>query len=67
MDLYVGNMYSSAGGRIAFQPHFRSDSVADTRRKVQRHARGNSLFMNQGDGTFQDVSDSAGVSMGRWA
>ena len=33
----------------------------------QRHARGNSLFINRGDGTFADVSQSSAVTMGRWA
>jgi hypothetical protein len=33
----------------------------------QRHARGNSLFLNNGDGTFSDASQEAGVTMGRWA
>jgi hypothetical protein len=71
MDLYVSNMWSSAGGRVAYQREF-LDARADagTREEFQRHARGNSLFLNQG-GTgrlgFRDVSQSAGVSMGRWA
>ena len=34
---------------------------------MQRHARGNSLFRNLGDGRFADVSVAAGVTMGRWA
>ena len=34
---------------------------------IQRYARGNSLFRNTGDGKFQDVSLSSGVTMGRWA
>ena len=34
---------------------------------LQRLARGNSLFANNGDGTFSDVSVDCGVTMGRWA
>jgi hypothetical protein len=34
---------------------------------MKRHARGNTLFQNRGDGTFQDVTLAAGVNMGRWA
>ena len=34
---------------------------------MRRHARGNSLFMNSGDGTFRDVSVERGVTLGRWA
>jgi hypothetical protein len=28
---------------------------------------GNTLLVNQGDGTFRDGSEQAGVRMGRWA
>jgi hypothetical protein len=67
MDLYVGNMFSSAGNRIAFQKSFSPTSDLATRGQLQRHARGNSLFRNLGDGRFADVSVEAGVTMGRWA
>jgi len=33
----------------------------------RRHARGNSLFRNRGDGTFEDVTEQSGTAMGRWA
>lgn len=67
MDLYVSNMWSSAGNRIAFQDRFHQTADAETKALYQRHARGNALFMNRGDGTFEDVSVAAGVTMGRWA
>lgn len=66
-DLYVGNMFSSAGNRIAFQEKFKSGGKAETRALYQRHARGNSLFQNLGQGRFKDVSVSSGTTMGRWA
>ena len=66
-DLYVSNMFSSAGSRIAHQPAFQAVADASTRAVFQRHARGNSLFRNAGDGTFADVSESARVMLGRWA
>lgn len=66
-DLYVGNMFSSAGGRITRQRQFLPDMDAGVRGLYQRHARGNSLFRNMGDGRFLDVSETAGVTMGRWA
>ena len=66
-DLYVSNMFSSAGNRIAYQRKFKSDSHEATRAQFQRHARGNTLFENVGDGTFRDVSVSSAVTMGRWA
>jgi len=67
LDLYVSNMFSSAGNRIAYQRRFQADSTQDTRSALQRHARGNSLFANQGDGTFLDVTEDSGTWMGRWA
>ncbi|MEK6677402.1 MAG: VCBS repeat-containing protein [Planctomycetota bacterium] len=66
-DLYVSNMFSSAGRRIAYQPQFKEHVADQLRQQIQRHALGNSLLQNQGDGTFRDISDSAGVRMGRWS
>ena len=66
-DLYVGNMFSSAGERIAYQRRFQPDADDEVRRQFQRHARGNTLFENSGDGTFRDVSIDRNVTMGRWA
>ena len=66
-DLYVSNMFSSAGNRIAFQPKFQAAADTATRQLFQRHARGNSLFRNTGDGRFEDVSVPARVTLGRWA
>jgi hypothetical protein len=67
MDVYVSNMFSSAGNRITFQRQFKAESDDATRANLQRHARGNTLFENAGDGTFRDTSVEAGVTMGRWA
>ena len=67
MDLYVSNMFSSAGSRITTQNQFKQGDNNQTRMLMQRHARGNSLFENQGDGTFRDISVDAAVTMGRWA
>jgi len=67
IDLYVSNMYSSAGQRITYQRHFMTEASEDTRRQMQRHAGGNTLFRNMGDGTFKDVSQTSKTNMGRWA
>ena len=67
MDVYVSNMFSSAGGRIAFQRSFKPATQGDARSLIQRLARGNSLFENRGDGTFRDMSIESGTTMGRWA
>ena len=67
MDAYISNMFSSAGGRVAYQRQFRHGSDATILSSYQRHARGNSLFDNQSDGTFADVSEASKVTMARWA
>ncbi len=65
-DLYVSNMFSSAGNRITFQRNFRAGDERGLT-DYRRHARGNSLFINRGDGRFDDASVGAAVTMGRWA
>ena len=66
MDLYVSNMFSAAGSRVTYQRNFAPGHSA-VLKSVQRMARGNSLFANSTDGTFHDVSETAAVTMGRWA
>lgn len=67
LDLYVGNMWSSAGQRVTAQPDFRRAAKQDTIDVYRRHARGNSLFRSRGDGTFLEVLDAGDTAMGRWA
>jgi hypothetical protein len=68
LDLYVGNMWSSAGQRVTHNPQFETVAAEESlRQSFQRHARGNTLFHNNGDGTFRDVTLDARVEMGRWA
>jgi hypothetical protein len=67
MDLYVANMFSSAGSRVTSQRQFMEDVDQQTVSEFQHHARGNTLYTNQGDGTFADESVAANVTMGRWA
>ncbi len=64
-DLYVGNMWSSAGHRVTTQRNFQKDPAVKS--LYQRHAKGNSLFRNRGGRGFEDVTAAAGVEMGRWA
>ncbi|MEZ6004390.1 MAG: VCBS repeat-containing protein [Planctomycetota bacterium] len=67
LDLYVSNMFSSAGRRIAPQTGF-APGLDDSRRSgLMRHALGNSLWRQEADGHFSDQSDAAGVRVGRWA
>lgn len=67
MDFYVSNMFSAAGNRITYQRQFKDSTDDDTRKQFQRHARGNSLFQSDGKGRFRDISEPAGITMGRWA
>ncbi|MCZ6792062.1 MAG: VCBS repeat-containing protein [Planctomycetota bacterium] len=64
IDLYVGNMWSSAGRRIALQPEF---GTPELRSLYLRMARGNSLFRNLGGGRFQDATSISGAGFGRWS
>jgi tetratricopeptide (TPR) repeat protein len=63
-DLYVANMWTAAGARISAQDGFQKDAPPAVRSRYQKHAMGNSLFRNRGDGRFQS---NTGVEMGRWA
>ncbi len=67
MDLYVGNMFSAAGGRISFQHAFKADATPEIKARLQRFARGNTLLYNRGHGLFRDISEDAAVTVGRWA
>ena len=67
LDLYVSNMFSSAGNRVTYQRKFSADRDSQLVEDLRRHARGNSLFENSGDGSFRDVSVETNVTMGRWA
>ncbi len=67
MDIYISNMFSAAGNRITYQDQFRPDLSQTTRGQIRRLARGNTLYINNGDETFRDASIEAGVTMGRWA
>jgi len=79
LDLFVSAMHANSGW-VLFHPEFplpipwyhrllgrftdvvqrRADDITD------RLSRGSSLFRNEGDGTFTDISDSAGVRDGQW-
>jgi tetratricopeptide (TPR) repeat protein len=66
-DLYVSNMWSDSGQRVASDPAFRAAATPALREAYQRHAKGNSLYRNRGDGSFQETSPREQVEMGRWA
>ena len=60
-------VFSSAGSRVTYQRQFKTSSDEGTRSLIQRHARGNSLFRNEGDGRFRDVTEPSRTWFGRWA
>jgi len=66
-DIYVPSMWEAAGQRISGQRQFHEKAPQSIRELYQRHARGNALYRNQGDGTFRNVGRHAGVEMGRWS
>ena len=67
LDLYTGNMWTSAGQRVTALPGFKPDAPAEIRDIYRRHTRGNALFRNRGNGTFADVTMETGAEFGRWA
>ncbi|HUV69981.1 MAG TPA: tetratricopeptide repeat protein [Terracidiphilus sp.] len=66
-DVYVPSMWEAAGQRVSEQKQFHENAPQNIRELYQRHARGNALYRNQGDGTFQNVGRQANVEMGRWS
>ncbi len=67
-DLYVANMWTAAGMRIATQEIFQKNAPEKVRALYRKHAMGNSLFREPTVAPlFRTRSASAGVEMGRWA
>ncbi len=66
-DIFVANMWSAAGMRISEQEIFHQKEPEKIRELYRRHSRGNSLYRNIGNGKFENVSEKAGVDVGRWA
>src|SRR5437667_220028 len=66
-DIYVADMWTAAGERISTQQIFQKAAPEKVRAMYRKHAIGNSLFRNNGDGSFHDASFPAGVGMGRWS
>lgn len=66
-DLYVADMWTATGERIATQAVFQKDAPEQVRALYRKHAMGNSLFRNGGAAAFHDATASAGAGMGRWS
>ena len=67
LDLYVGNMWSSAGLRVTRETSFREGAGERFLTEYRRHAKGNSLFRGTREGQFEEVSAQSGTELGRWA
>jgi tetratricopeptide (TPR) repeat protein len=66
-DIYVPSMWEAAGQRVSGQKQFHESAAERIRELYQRHARGNALYRNNGDGTFENQGKQAAVEMGRWS
>lgn len=66
-DVYVPSMWEAAGQRVSSQAQFHAQAPERIRSLYQRHARGNALYRNRGDGTFENRGNQAAVEMGRWS
>ncbi len=66
-DLYVANMWTAAGQRVIADEHFAPSHAPGMAEAYRRHTMGNSLYKNQGDGTFAEISRATHSEFGRWA
>jgi Flp pilus assembly protein TadD/peroxiredoxin len=66
-DIYAAGMWVAAGMRVFQDSHFHPGEPETIRSLYRRHMAGNSLYKNQGDGTFQNVGARSAVEMGRWS
>ncbi len=66
-DIYITSMWEAAGQRVSDQAQFHRAAPESIRALYQRHALGNALYRNQGDGTFRNVGQQVGAAMGRWS
>ena len=66
-DIYVANMWSASGLRVSTQELFHKDDPEDIRALYRRHARGNSLYQNLGNGKFRNAAANTGSEFGGWA
>ena len=64
-DLYVSNMHTPVGARIAEMSEFRSGGAALGAYRM--HAAGNALLFGEGGGKFTDRGRASGVTVGGWS
>lgn len=66
-DLYVGDMWTAAGERISRYANFQPAAPESVRALYRKHAMGNSLLRNLGNGSFEDRTVPSGAGLSRWA
>jgi Flp pilus assembly protein TadD/peroxiredoxin len=66
-DIYISSMWEAAGQRVSTQPQFHPEASPHIRSLYQRHARGNAMYVNHGDGTFENAGAKTNTAMGRWS
>ena len=66
-DLYAADMWTAAGERISAEKNFKAGAPPQVRALYRKHAMGNSLFRNRGDGILEDATAGARCGMGRWS
>lgn len=66
-DLYVSDMWTAPGQRLVGDKNFSPVAKDGLAEAYRRHTKGNSLYRNRGDGTFEETGSQEKVEMGRWA
>ena len=66
-DLYIANMWTPGGQRVTSDAAFRPALAEGGTDAYRRHTKGDSLYRNRGDGTFEEIADAGGAAVGRWA
>ncbi len=63
LDVYVANMFSKAGTRVVQG----SGAKGVVRERLEKFAKGNTLYLAQPDGGFTESAEALGVNRGYWA
>ena len=66
-DLYVSNMWEAPGLRLTTQEAFSKQMPPDILATYRRFAKGNSLYRNLRNGSFEDRSASSGIEQSGWS
>lgn len=67
LDLYISNMWEAPGLRLTTQETFSKQMPSDVLALYRRFAKGNSLYRNLKNGSFDDQSIAAGTEQSGWS